>query len=67
MLHLKLNVWIVTAIFLTFVSLASCSSVKTSDNFELGEEVVPPSGCQILRKQVEEENKKNGTNKEAKC
>ena len=46
-------------------TLISCAS-HDSGWGEL-EETVPPSGCTILRKQIEEENKKNGTNKVAQC
>jgi hypothetical protein len=60
------------AILLTALSLAGCASTQTKQientgDFELGDEVAPPSGCSILRSQVKKENEKNGTNKESGC
>lgn len=55
---------VVLAIVLSAVS--GCSAKQESGWGEL-EETVPPSGCTILRKKIEEENKKNGTKKVAKC
>lgn len=47
-------------------AITGCASKPESGWGQL-EETVPPAGCTILRKQIEEENKKNGTKKVAKC
>lgn len=73
MTHSKriINMHIVIAIVITFLSLIGCTSTKEPEqntgDFELGEQVAPPSGCTILRSKVKKENETNGTNKESGC
>lgn len=65
-----ITAYIVLAIALTALNLVGCASKPEQKNlgdFELGEQTAPPSGCTILRSQVEKENKSNGTNKESGC
>jgi hypothetical protein len=46
---------------------ATTSGTSPDNEFKTGKEVVSPAGCTLLKKQIEIENKKNGTNKKANC
>lgn len=52
----------------TLFMIYGCGSTPEKvETFEVGDPVVPPAGCQILRKQIEEYNRKHGTNRVADC
>lgn len=54
----------------SLILLGGCTSNSVTypeDEFKTGKEVVSPAGCTLLKKQIEIENKKNGTNKKANC